>query len=134
QLRLPRDRRGFPHRRRRRSGAALQGDMGRLGLVALERRSWRPYLAPVAFLAAVTLAVGLIRSSLRDGHSAPARPVSRPHKVAPKPKGPAVYVVRAGDTINGIADRTHLPAARLLALNPGISPTALFIGQKLKLR
>jgi LysM repeat protein len=42
--------------------------------------------------------------------------------------------VRAGDTIEGIASRTGVPQARLLALNPKVSPTALFIGEKLRLR
>jgi LysM repeat protein len=45
-----------------------------------------------------------------------------------------VYVVRAGDTITAIAAKTGVPADRLLKLNPKISPTALFIGEKIRFR
>jgi LysM repeat protein len=42
--------------------------------------------------------------------------------------------VRAGDTLSAIAARTHTPLVRLRQLNPGLQPTALFIGQRIRLR
>jgi LysM repeat protein len=43
-------------------------------------------------------------------------------------------VVRAGDTLAAVAARTGVPTARLIALNPSLQPTALFIGQRIRLR
>ena len=44
------------------------------------------------------------------------------------------YTVRPGDTPSGIAERTGVPVARLLELNPDLSPEALNPGDRLKLR
>jgi hypothetical protein len=107
--------------------------MERLGLVALPRGAWRAYAGPVALLAAATVAVGLLRGHVHGSHGGSPRPAAaRSH--APTPHRRSLYVVRAGDTIEGIASRTGVPQARLLALNPKVSPTALFIGEKLRLR
>lgn len=91
----------------------------------------RPYLWPAAFLAAATLAVFGIRSAMH-------------HSSAPPPKQPAshtaarpaakYYRVRAGDTLAVVADRTGISATHLLELNPTLTPTALFLGQRIKLR
>jgi LysM repeat protein len=109
--------------------------MGRLGLVAAPRQAWRPLIAPIVFLLAVTLVVALVRSELRHHSSAPA-PVRAKvaRKAVPKHHGRAVYVVRAGDTMTAIAAKTGVSLARLAKLNPRISPTALFIGEKIHLR
>jgi LysM repeat protein len=95
-------------------------------------RSWRPYAAPAAFLAAVTIAVVGVRA-LWPHHTAKVTHTSRQHAKA-KPSGPRYYRVRAGDTLAAIATRTHTPVARLRRLNPVVQPTALFIGQRLRLR
>ena len=110
--------------------------MGRLGLVAVPAGRWRVYAGPVALLLAVTLTVGLVRGGLRSGdrHSAPPRPVAR--HAALKPPHRQVrhtYVVRAGDTIEAISTRTGVSQTKILALNPKVSPTALFIGERLRL-
>jgi LysM repeat protein len=116
--------------------------MERLGLVALPRgRAWRPFLGPVALLLAATIAVGLIRTEFRSHKSSPTRPTaaavhgaaSQRAKTA-KPKGRTFYVVRAGDTISGIAGKTRIATSTLLKLNPKVTPTALFIGEKIRLR
>jgi LysM repeat protein len=100
-------------------------------VVALPTRSWRPFAAPAAFLAAVTLVVVGIRV-FWPHHSAPG--VAHPPKHANAPQGPRYYRVRAGDTLARIAARTQTPVARLERLNPHVQPTALFIGQRLRLR
>jgi LysM domain len=109
--------------------------MGRLGLVATTGRGWRAYAGPAAFLLAVTIAVVLLRTQLLH-HSGGGGPGSTHavRKSTPPHRKRSVYVVRAGDTIVGIAAKTGVPATRLLQLNPKVSPTALFIGQKLRLR
>jgi LysM repeat protein len=100
-------------------------------VVAVVARSWRPYAAPAAFLAAVTLAVVGARV-LWPHHAAKVEHAPRQHSKAPS--GPRYYRVRAGDTLAAIAVRTHVPVARLRRLNPAVQPTALFIGQRLRLR
>jgi LysM repeat protein len=113
----------------------------------LASRSWRPYAVPFAILLAATIAIGLVRgqfrghgsaataragstpvaaSSARRGHTAPFTPAGH--------AGPAIYVVRAGDTVEAIATRHGTTTAKLLKLNPSVSPTALFIGEKIRLR
>ncbi len=110
--------------------------MERLGLVALPRgRAWRSYAGPIALLLAATIAVGLIRLELQSHKSTPTRPQApAAHKAAAKHKGRAYYTVRAGDTISGIADKTGIATSRLEKLNPKVAPTALFIGEKIRLR
>lgn len=100
-------------------------------MVAVVPRSWRPYAAPAAFLAAVTLAVVGARA-LWPHHAAKVEHAVRQHAKAPA--GPGYYRVHAGDTLAAIAVRTHIPVARLRRLNPAVQPTALFIGQRLRLR
>ena len=110
--------------------------MGRLGVVTAPGRSWRAYAGPVAFLAAVTLVVGLLRGGLHHQGSGAGSggTVLRITESKPKHHPPVLYTVRAGDTLSAISARTHIPEARLLKLNPRVSPTALFIGEKIRLR
>jgi LysM repeat protein len=100
-------------------------------VVTVVPRSWRPYAAPAAFLAAVTLAVVGVREFWPHQTAKVAR-VQRHH--AKPAVGPRYYRVRAGDTLAAIAAKTHTPFARLHRLNPAVQPTALFIGQRLRLR
>jgi LysM domain len=98
-------------------------------LVAVPTRSWRPFAAPAAFLAAVTLVVVGIRvlwphHRVQTHHALPPR-----HAPAPR-----YYRVRAGDTLATIAARTKTPVAKLRRLNPSVQPTSLFIGQRLRVR
>ena len=106
--------------------------MAGLGLVAAGRRGRRAFAAPAAFLLAVTVAVVVFHST---GHHAspPAKSLVIQTKlpVAPLPR---FYRVAAGDTMVGIAAKTHVPLVRLRTLNPGLQPTALFIGEKIRLR
>ena len=63
--------------------------------------------------------------------AAPARP-----KVAHRVPVPTAryYRVRPGDTLTAVAVKTGVPVARMLHLNPKLQPTALFIGQRIRLR
>jgi LysM repeat protein len=98
------------------------------------------YVAPAAFLLAVTVAVLLVRSSLRSDKPSTAttptrattRSTSAPAKARPALK--RYYVIRSGDTLDSIASRLHTTVTRLLELNPGIEPTALRPGQELRIR
>jgi LysM repeat protein len=44
------------------------------------------------------------------------------------------YIVRTGDTLGGIAEKTGVAVTNLQDLNPGLDPQALVAGQKIKLR
>ena len=110
--------------------------MGRLGVVAVPGGRWRAYAGPAAVLLAVTVTVALVRGGLRSDHHAAPASTPAAHRAALRPPHHAAhrtYVVRAGDTIEAISTRTGVPQARILALNPKVSPTALFIGQRLRL-
>jgi hypothetical protein len=102
-------------------------------VVAVPAKSWRPFAAPAVFLAAVTLAVVCVRVFWPHHHAAPR--VEHVQQEHPKAEQVARYYrVRAGDTLARIASRTKTPVARIQQLNPRVQPTALFIGQRLRLR
>lgn len=89
-------------------------------------------MAPAAFLVAVTLAVVCVRV-FWPHHTAPKVEHAQ-HQHAKAPQRPRFYRVHGGDTLARIAARTKTPIARLQRLNPRAQPTALFIGQRLRLR
>jgi LysM repeat protein len=108
--------------------------VGGLGLV--DRRRAARVAAPLAFLAAVTVAVLLVRAGLDEGSTRTDSPV--PTASAPTSTTPVAarrfYRIRAGDTLAAIAPRFGLTEVELVALNPGIEPTALRIGQRIRVR
>ncbi|MCC5793963.1 MAG: LysM peptidoglycan-binding domain-containing protein [Chromatiales bacterium] len=48
--------------------------------------------------------------------------------------GPAIYVVRRGDSLSRIAERTGIPVATLMSLNGLPDAHRIFVGQRLRLR
>jgi LysM repeat protein len=105
---------------------------------------WRRYAAPAAFLLAVTIAVVLIRSGINSGKSptavttAPSRSQATTTTTKKKKtkKAPArrYWTVEAGDTFNVISSKTGVPVATIARLNPNASSTALFIGERIRIR
>jgi hypothetical protein len=102
------------------------------GLRLVAQRSPRAYAAPALFLLAVTLAVVLLHSSRHT--PAPISPPSLVGTKKPVPPPRRWYRVTAGDTLGGIAQKTHVPLDVIRTLNPRLQPTALFIGEKIRLR
>jgi LysM repeat protein len=105
-------------------------------------RGWRAelkrYGAPAAFLAAVTVAVLLVRSGLQT-HSSSGTTISKtttavstPSTARSRPKRARFYRLRAGETISDVAIRFRTTVEELLALNPGVEPTALNVGQRIR--
>jgi hypothetical protein len=101
----------------------------------------RRYLAPAAFLLAVTIAVVLVRAGLESGGPAakttrtttkPLPAAARSHIVTTK--GKLYWKVRAGDTFGVISRMTGVSVKRLERLNPKVSSTSLFIGQKVRIK
>ena len=101
----------------------------------------RRYLAPAAFLLAVTIAVVLVRAGLESGGPAASttRTTTRPLPASARghivtTKGKLYWRVRAGDTFGVISRATGVSVARLERLNPKVSSTSLFIGQKVRIK
>ena len=98
------------------------------------------------FLAAVTIAVLLVRSGL-DAGSSPTPAVTGTtaaavttqtvtlHRKRPKHQSAAgYYTVQTGDTFNSISAKTGVSVAQLARLNPGVSTNSLQIGQRLRVK
>ena len=120
------------------------------------RRELTRYGAPAAFLAAVTIAVILIKAGLNSGSGSTttvglppttAATTTRPTTtklVLTTPQsttatttetttpGAEYYVVQSGDTLGSIAQKHSATVDELMTLNPGIDPTALRIGQRIR--
>jgi LysM repeat protein len=99
----------------------------------------------VLFLAAVTIAVLLIRSGLSGGastqttRSGPVTHASTPPAAGTTRKGGTTtsarfYTVVAGDTFGSISAKTGVPIAQIEQLNPGVSTNSLQVGQKLRVK
>jgi LysM repeat protein len=102
------------------------------------------FLAPVVFLAAVTIAVLIVRSGL-SGDDAVAPPgtaletratTTTPPRTTTRrttpPQARRSYAIEAGDTLETIAAQFDTTVERLLTLNPGLDPVALRIGQRIR--
>jgi LysM repeat protein len=105
------------------------------------------YAAPAAFLLAVTVAVFFIRAALRPGTahergqgSAPTtqtvRHADTTTVATTTAKSPQrrFWTIRAGDTFAVIAASTGVSVVTIESLNPNVSPTTLFIGEKIRIR
>ena len=122
------------------------------------RQELTRYGAPAAFLAAVTIAVILIKAGLSGGSdSQPATVGALPtgssnSSTAPTTTklvlttptaatttetttpGAQYYVVQTGDTLGSVAQKYSTTVEQLLTLNPGVDPTALHIGQRIRVQ
>ena len=122
------------------------------------RQELTRYGAPAAFLAAVTIAVILIKAGLSGGSgsepatvgalptsaSTTATPPTTTKLVLTTPPGRTTtetttpgaqyYVVQSGDTLGSIAQNHNKTVEQLLTLNPGVDPTALHIGQRIRVQ
>jgi LysM repeat protein len=118
----------------------------------VRRDDWRRYAAPAAFLLAVTLAVLLIRSGLESGTTTTsgASPRTTPRRqvattttttatttrarTTTTASGKRYWTVRPGDTFGVISSQSGVSVAELTRLNPNVSSTSLFIGEKIRIR
>ena len=102
----------------------------------MRQDEWRRYVAPAAFLLAVTIAIILIRAGINAGGSTkPARTVPGAAQTTTTRKAAKrFWTVRAGDTFAVISSRTGVPVATIARLNPRLTSTALHIGQKVRVK
>ena len=98
------------------------------------------WAAPIAFLAAVTIGALVVRAGLDHGRHHAQTPSTTVTSTTKKTHGhrpkQAVrwYTVVSGDTLAAIAAKTGTTVAALEHLNPGIDPTALRIGKKIRVQ
>jgi len=104
------------------------------------------YAAPLAFLAAATVAILLVRSGLENGDATtpPATTAGTTAAATTQPgntggtttnqAGAEFYVIRAGDTLAVIADEHDTTVEQLLVLNPDVDPVALTVGQRIRVK
>jgi LysM repeat protein len=71
------------------------------------------------------------RQRIRLRASAPPLNRRRPRKRGPRRR---IYVVKKGDTLSGIVEKTDVPLYQILEVNRGIRPNTLVPGQRIKLR
>ncbi len=110
----------------------------------MSRRRLLRFAAPAAFLLAATIAGLLIRSGLDVAESRPTTTRAVPHRIErattlptapPAPRAKArYYVIASGDTFELLAGRFGTTIERLVELNPGVEPTALTPGQRVRIR
>jgi LysM repeat protein len=124
------------------------------------RKQLTRYGAPAAFLAAVTIAVILIKAGLDSGSGStttvglPTTPTTTKAATTTTTKlvltgpragttttatetttpGAEYYVVESGDTLGSIAEKYSTTVDELMTLNPGIDPTAMHIGQRIRVK
>jgi LysM repeat protein len=117
------------------------------------------YGAPAAFLAAVTIAAILVKAGLNGNSSTTVAITSSSTArtatatttttklVLTEPPGTTTttttetttpgaeyYAVVSGDTLGSIAQKYNTTVDELTTLNPGIDPTALTVGQKIRIK
>ena len=94
---------------------------------------------PAGFLLLATVAILLAHHAIHAEDASPAlrpppQPAARVAAQRPQPRSQrsSGYAVRSGDTLGTIAERFGTTVDELLALNPGIDPHALRVGQSLR--
>jgi len=91
--------------------------------------------APLALLAAAVAVVVVVQASRSSSPSstpsATRTTVTQPARHARQVR--RAYLVKAGDTLTVIADKTGVSLDEIQQLNPDIDPNALQTGQRLKL-
>lgn len=96
--------------------------------------------APLALIAAALAVYALVQPAMESGSASISQTTSTATTPTVKKLSPhslkraKTYTVKRGDTLSGIAAKTGLSVAHIVALNPAVDPNALGVGQKLKLR
>jgi LysM repeat protein len=108
----------------------------------VERSRVTRWAAPVAFLLAVTILALVLRAGFEHGkhhRDTPVTTVSQQRKKKTHAHGHPkqhvqTYTVESGDTFESIATKTGTTVAKLTQLNPSVDPTALQVGEKIRVK
>lgn len=91
--------------------------------------------APLALVAAAVAIAIVVQAS---GGDSPSSPTTATRTAVTQPArqrraAPRIYVVKPGDTLTVIADKTGVSLDTIQRINPDVDPQALQTGQRLKL-
>ena len=107
----------------------------------MDRSRVTRWAAPVAFLVAVTILALVVRAGLEHGKHHAKTPTTtvtakskKTHPRSHRRQQPKTYTVQKGDTLAAIAARIGTTVARLEQLNPNVDPTALHVGEKIRVQ
>lgn len=106
----------------------------------MDRSRITRWAAPVAFLAAITIGALVVRAGFQHGKHHTDTPTTtvtskRKHTHHARQRHRVkTYTIQSGDTLASIASKTGTTVARLEQLNHGINPTALRVGQKIRVQ
>jgi LysM repeat protein len=104
----------------------------------VDRSPFARWVAPVAFLAAITIGVLVVRAGFEHGkHHAKSPPTTTNSKKKAHGHHHAhrqTYTIQTGDTLASIAAKNGTTVARLEQLNPGIDPAALQVGNSIRVK
>jgi LysM repeat protein len=105
----------------------------------VNRKNAARVAAPVAFLAAVTIGALVVRAGFEHGkHHASTQTTTvtakTTRKNGHKRRHLRTYIVQSGDTFASIATKEGTTVARLEHLNPGVDPTTLRVGEKIRVQ
>ena len=100
------------------------------------------YVAPAAFLVAATIAILLIRAGLSaESEVTPPPPTATTTQTgtttvetATRARPRRYTTVESGETLGTIAEEFDTTVESLVELNPGVDPTALTVGQRIRVR
>jgi LysM repeat protein len=103
----------------------------------VNRKNAARVAAPVAFLAAVTIGAVVVRAGFEHGKHHANTPTTTvttktTRKHSHKRRQLRTYTVQSGDTFASIAAKEGTTVARLEHLNPGVDPTTLRVGEKIR--
>jgi LysM repeat protein len=106
---------------------------------AMVRRSRGRYLAPIALAATITGTYLIVHNGLTHKSSTASSHVTRQPPPAAKHRRTVdkakFYVVKPGDTLSSIAQKTGVSVGTLESLNPKVvNPNSLQTAQRLRLR
>ena len=105
-----------------------------------EHRQLAHFGAPAVFLLAVTVFVLILRGGFGGGNSASTSTHTKTGTTAlttstgtsTQTVTTRTYTIHSGDTLGAVAVHFGVSVDDIVALNPGIQPTALRVGQKIK--
>ena len=106
----------------------------------MDRSRFTRWAAPVAFLAAITIGALVVRAGLEHGKHRATTPTTtvssktKKHGHGHGRRHARTYTIQSGDTLASIATKTGTTVAALEKLNPGIDPTALRVGEKIRVQ
>lgn len=114
-------------------GTAVVGLERKYDRLQMANRNPARLIAPVALVGAVVGILAVVQASRSDKPSPPPPAHHTTTHARPVVRRARVYVVKPGDNLTLIAQKTHVDVETLQQLNPSVDPQTLRVGQRLKL-